>query len=77
VLHKSPNAIVTEAALALASGCDTVSFYWADGEKPERIEDYERFVKRCPCERLFRTSFGINPADLAWRRCALPRVEGV
>jgi hypothetical protein len=45
VLHKSPNAIVTEAALALASGCDTVSFYWADGEKPERIEDYERFVK--------------------------------
>jgi len=67
VMHKSPNAIVTEAALALASGCDTVSFYWADGEKPERIEDYERFVKaiaraRGYFERLsastLRTSLG-------------------
>ena len=45
VMHKSPQAIVTECALALASGCDTLSVYWADGEQPERIEDYERFVK--------------------------------
>ena len=45
VLHKSPRTIVTESALALASGCDTLSLYWADGEKPERVEDYERFVK--------------------------------
>ncbi|MDD4174670.1 MAG: hypothetical protein PHN34_10595, partial [Kiritimatiellae bacterium] len=67
VMHKSPNAIITEAALAIASGCDTVSFYWADGEKPERIEDYERFVKaiaraRGYFERLsastLRTSLG-------------------
>ena len=67
VMHKSPNAIVTEAALAIASGCDTVSLYWADGEKPERIEDYERFVKsiarvRGYFERLsastLRTSLG-------------------
>jgi len=67
VMHKSPNAIVTEAALAIASGCDTVSFYWADGERPERIEDYERFVRaiaraRGYFERLsastLRTSLG-------------------
>jgi len=45
VFHKSPGAIVTECALALASGCDSLSLYWADGERPERIEDYERFVK--------------------------------
>lgn len=45
VFHKSPGAIVTESALALASGCDTLSLYWADREQPERIEDYERFVK--------------------------------
>jgi len=46
VFHKSPNAIVNECALAMAAGCDALSLYWADGEKPEeRLEDYERFVK--------------------------------
>ena len=45
VLHKSPNAIVNECALAIASGCDTISLYWADGEKEQSIEDYERFVR--------------------------------
>ena len=45
LLNKTPGAIVTECALALASGCDSLSLYWADGEDPERIEDYERFVK--------------------------------
>ena len=45
LLNKTPGAIVTECALALASGCDALSLYWADGEDPERIEDYERFVK--------------------------------
>ena len=43
--HKTPQAIVTEATLAIASGCDSVSLYWADGEPNESIEDYERFVK--------------------------------
>ena len=45
LLSKTPGAIVTECALALASGCDALSLYWTDGEDPERIEDYERFVK--------------------------------
>lgn len=53
VLHKSPRTIVTESALALASGCDTLSLYWADGEKPERIEDYERFVKTVASARPY------------------------
>ena len=43
--HKTPQTIVTEATLAIASGCDSVSLYWADGEPNESIEDYERFVK--------------------------------
>ncbi len=42
---KTPGAIVTECALALASGCDSLSLYWTDGEDPEPIGDYERFVK--------------------------------
>jgi len=46
VMHKSPNAIVNECSLAMAAGCDALTLYWADGEKPEEsIEDYERFVK--------------------------------
>ena len=53
VLHKSPRTIVTESALALASGCDTLSLYWADGERPERIEDYERFVKTIASARPY------------------------
>ena len=45
VLHKSPDAIMTESALALASGCDSLSLYWYAGEAPEPIEEYDRFLK--------------------------------
>ena len=45
VLHKSPGAIMTECALALASGCDSLSLYWYAGEAPEPIEEYDRFVR--------------------------------
>ena len=45
VLHKSPGAIMTECALALASGCDALSLYWYDHAAPEPIEEYERFVR--------------------------------
>ena len=45
VLHKSPGAIMTECALALASGCDSLSLYWYAGEAPEPIEEYDRFLK--------------------------------
>ncbi len=44
VLHKSPGAIMTECALALASGCDSLSLYWYDASAPEPIEEYERFL---------------------------------
>ena len=43
-LHKSPNAIVTECSLALASGCDAVSLYYNNGEDPLREEEWSRFV---------------------------------
>ncbi|MCR5752199.1 MAG: hypothetical protein K6G91_09560 [Kiritimatiellae bacterium] len=45
VLHKSPGAIMTECALALASGCDSLSLYWYDHAAPEPLEEYERFVR--------------------------------
>ena len=45
VLHKSPGAIATECALALASGCDSLSLYWYAAEAPEPVEEYERFVR--------------------------------
>jgi len=43
ILHKSPGAVVTECALALASGCTTLSLYWYLGETPEPpVAEYER-----------------------------------
>ena len=45
VLHKSPGAIMTECALALASGCDSLSLYWYSHSAPEPVEEYDRFVK--------------------------------
>lgn len=45
VLHKTPGAIMTECALALASGCNSLSLYWYSHSAPEPIEDYDWFVK--------------------------------
>ena len=45
VLHKSPGAIMTECALSLASGCDSLSLYWYDQAAPEPVEEYDRFVR--------------------------------
>jgi hypothetical protein len=45
VLHKSPGAIMTECALALASGCDSLSLYWYSHSAPEPVEEYDRFVR--------------------------------
>ena len=43
-LHKSPGAIMTECALALASGCDSLSLYWFPDESPVPVEEYDRFL---------------------------------
>ena len=53
VLNKSPGAIVTEAALGLASGCDTISLYFNDERIPEPIEEYERFAKHVAAARPY------------------------
>ncbi len=45
VLHKSPGAIMTECALALASGCNSLSLYWYSQSAPEPVEEYGRFLK--------------------------------
>ena len=45
VLQKSPGAIMTECALALASGCDSLSLYWYSHAAPEPIAEYDRFVR--------------------------------
>ena len=44
VLHKSPGAIAVECALALASGCDSLSLYFYAKQNPEPMEEYERFA---------------------------------
>ncbi len=44
LLHKSPGAIMTECALALASGCDSLSLYWFPAENPLPVEEYDRFL---------------------------------
>ncbi|MBQ6923084.1 MAG: hypothetical protein IJQ73_00445 [Kiritimatiellae bacterium] len=53
VLHKSPGAIMTECALALASGCDSLSLYWYDHAAPEPVEEYDRFVRTLACARPY------------------------
>ena len=57
ILQKSPGAIVTECTLALASGADSVSLYWYEGERPEPLDEYRRGARAVaaarPCwERL-------------------------
>ena len=53
VLHKSPGAIMTEGALALASGCNALSLYWYAGEAPEPVEEYDRFVRTLAAARPY------------------------
>ena len=53
VLHKSPGAIMTECALALASGCDSLSVYWYSQSAPEPIEDYDRFIRTLASTRPY------------------------
>ena len=44
LLHKTPGAIMVESALALASGCDSLSLYWFPGESPMPVAEYDRFL---------------------------------
>ena len=44
MLHKSPGSILTECALALASGCDSLSLYWFPAEEPMPVGEYDRFL---------------------------------
>ena len=44
LLQKSPGAIMTECALALASGCDSLSLYWFPSEAPMPVAEYDRFL---------------------------------
>ena len=53
VLHKSPGAIMTECALALASGCDSLSLYWYSHAAPEPIAEYDRFLKTLAAARPY------------------------
>ena len=53
VLHKSPGAIMTECALALASGCNALSLYWYVAGAPEPLEEYGRFVRTLAVARPY------------------------
>ena len=43
VLHKSPEAILVESTLALASGCDSLSEYYYDAGNHEPLDYYDDF----------------------------------
>ena len=53
VLHKSPGAIMTECALALASGCNALSLYWYAHSTSEPLEEYDRFVRTLATARPY------------------------
>jgi hypothetical protein len=44
---------MTECALALASGCDSLSLYWYSQSAPEPIEEYDRFVRTLAAARSY------------------------
>ena len=43
VLHKSPEAIMVESTLALASGCDSLSEYYYSSDNHEPLDYYDDF----------------------------------
>lgn len=45
ILQKSPEAIMIECSLMVASGCDSISLYWYVVGEHEPIEYYENFAK--------------------------------
>ena len=45
VLHKSPEAIMVESTLALASGCDSLSEYYYSAENHEPLDYYDDFSR--------------------------------
>ena len=53
MLHKSPGAIMTECALALASGCNTLSLYWFPAESPMPVAEYDRFLDTLSAARPY------------------------
>jgi len=70
VMNKSPEAIVIESLLAMASGCDTLSHYWFVCSAPEPLEDFERYcsavAKARPLfERLSQTAKSTRLAGVA------------
>jgi len=52
-LKKSPGAIVTECALALASGCDSLSLYWFSATSGESVEEYDLFLAAISAARPY------------------------
>ena len=67
VFHKSPDAIVTECTLAMASGCDTLSLYWYSKSSPEPLEDFGRF---CAAMAAARPTFARMSANARATRLA-------
>ncbi len=53
LLNKTPGAILTESALALASGCDSLSLYWFPAEDPLPADEYDRFLDALAAARPY------------------------
>ena len=50
---KSARQMMTECALMLGCGCNSLTFYWQDPENPEPQENYEHFAAACATWRPF------------------------
>jgi len=53
ILHKTPEAIAVESALALANGCDALTEYYWDEGRPEPIWYYEEFAAQMAAWRPY------------------------
>ena len=91
VMQKTMDAVVKEAAVSLAAGCDAVALYWYSAANPEPIPYYEELVENvarwrpywqrlsdlAKVTRLGGVSLAPDPDLMTGQKAAIPQVEGL
>lgn len=91
VMQKTMGAVVKEAAVALAAGCDAVALYWYSAAKPEPVSYYEELVENVARWRpywrrlsdiakgthLGGVSLAADPDLMTGPKAAIPQVESL
>lgn len=60
VLHKTPEAMMVESALALASGCDSLSEYYYDSRRHEPLDYLEDFLAEVAAWRPYLERLSVS-----------------